>query len=299
MARNEEKAQSMLYRFREAKNAELGIRSTPDRRPRLASECNNLGDAERWRQQVIRDVSRKVSKIQDAGLSDYQVRDLNDEINKLMREKNHWERRILELGGPDYFRIGPKMLDHQGKEVPGNRGYKYFGRARDLPGVRELFEQAAPEAEKRTRGDLYKHVDADYYGYRDEEDGVLLAYEKEQEAALIRRLLGGRKLPITSSEDFGPKSRNRKRKAAAANDDDDDDGGGEPGGGDIERDENGEEGQDEHMEIDGAEGDGDETSSGRPRFVSHFDVPSQKEVEAFLIRRRKREMLDKYTEDDT
>lgn len=34
------------------------------------------------------------------------------------------------------------MLDHEGKEVPGNKGYKYFGAARDLPGVRELFEQA-------------------------------------------------------------------------------------------------------------------------------------------------------------
>lgn len=33
------------------------------------------------------------------------------------------------------------MLDHEGKEVPGNKGYKYFGAARDLPGVRELFEQ--------------------------------------------------------------------------------------------------------------------------------------------------------------
>jgi hypothetical protein len=25
-------------------------------------------------------------------------------------------------------------LDHEGKEVPGNRGYKYFGAAKDLPG---------------------------------------------------------------------------------------------------------------------------------------------------------------------
>ena len=33
------------------------------------------------------------------------------------------------------------MLDHEGKEVPGNRGYRYFGAARDLPGVRELFEK--------------------------------------------------------------------------------------------------------------------------------------------------------------
>lgn len=26
------------------------------------------------------------------------------------------------------------MLDHEGKEVPGNRGYKYFGAAKELPG---------------------------------------------------------------------------------------------------------------------------------------------------------------------
>lgn len=37
-------------------------------------------------------------------------------------------------------KVGPKMLDSEGKEVPGNRGYKYFGAAKDLPGVRELFE---------------------------------------------------------------------------------------------------------------------------------------------------------------
>jgi len=35
-------------------------------------------------------------------LSDYQVRDLNDDINKLMGQKYHWERRIKELGGADY-----------------------------------------------------------------------------------------------------------------------------------------------------------------------------------------------------
>lgn len=28
-----------------------------------------------------------------------------------------------------------------GKEVPGTRGYKYFGRARELPGVKEMFEK--------------------------------------------------------------------------------------------------------------------------------------------------------------
>lgn len=36
---------------------------------------------------------------------------------------------------------------------------------------------------RRTRGDLFKHVDADYYGYRDEDDGILVALEAEQEDA--------------------------------------------------------------------------------------------------------------------
>ena len=33
-----------------------------------------------------------------AGLTDYEVWDLNDEINKLMREKRHWEIQIISLG---------------------------------------------------------------------------------------------------------------------------------------------------------------------------------------------------------
>jgi pre-mRNA-splicing factor ISY1 len=49
--------------------------------------------------------------------------------------------QIHYLFFPPNKKVGPKMLDHEGKEVPGNRGYKYFGAAKDLPGVRELFEK--------------------------------------------------------------------------------------------------------------------------------------------------------------
>jgi pre-mRNA-splicing factor ISY1 len=38
-------------------------------------------------------------------------------------------------------KLGPKLLDKEGREAPGSRGYKYFGAAKDLPGVKELFEQ--------------------------------------------------------------------------------------------------------------------------------------------------------------
>ena len=33
-----------------------------------------------------------------AGLGEYAIRDLNDAINKLIRDKGHWERQIKALG---------------------------------------------------------------------------------------------------------------------------------------------------------------------------------------------------------
>ena len=58
-----------------------------------------------------------------AGLTDYEVRDLNDEIIKLMREKRHWEIQTIALSGANYRR-NVAMLDDDGREVPGTKGYK-------------------------------------------------------------------------------------------------------------------------------------------------------------------------------
>ena len=55
----------MLYRFREAQAAELGLGTRADRRPKMASACKSLRECERWRGEILREISRKVSKIQD------------------------------------------------------------------------------------------------------------------------------------------------------------------------------------------------------------------------------------------
>lgn len=57
----------------------------------------------------------------------------------------------------------------------------YFGAAKDLPGVRELFEQEPPSAPRKTRGELMKDIDADYYGYKDDDDRILLPLEIARE----------------------------------------------------------------------------------------------------------------------
>lgn len=131
---------------------------------------------------MVHEITRKVTEIQNAGLGEHRIRDLNDEINKLFREKAQWERRIVELGGPDYSRAGGRALDADGKELPGSGGYKYFGAARELPGVRELFAEEGRRKKKRTRGQIFQHISPDYFGWRDEEDGVLVREEAAAES---------------------------------------------------------------------------------------------------------------------
>jgi pre-mRNA-splicing factor ISY1 len=61
-----------------------------------------------------------------------------------MRQKHYWEIRIRELGGS----FGEKIKhyhDIEGKELPGMPGYRYYGAAKELPGVRELFSAQAEE----------------------------------------------------------------------------------------------------------------------------------------------------------
>jgi hypothetical protein len=67
-------------------------------------------------------------------------------------------------------------------------GRRYFGAAKQLPGVKELFEKEAPRQLRRTRHQMYAHINADYYGFRDEEDGVLEKVEAEAERAVRQKV---------------------------------------------------------------------------------------------------------------
>eukprot|EP00128_Syssomonas_multiformis_P019050 Colp12_sorted_trinity150504_noHs@30396 len=278
MARNEEKAQSMLYRWRELQNEE--IFGPKKKRPYLASECRDLPEAEKWRQEIIREISKKVSIIQNPGLGEFKIRDLNDEINKLLREKNHWEEQIRLLGGTDYKKFGPKMLDKEGKEVPGMRGYKYFGAAKDLPGVRELFEQAVQVRARKTRGQLYKGIDADYYGYRDDDDGVLLpleqAAEEEARAKAIAKWNAEQLLKKHDPQGYAAEHDEEEDIYAHAR---------EPQ-------------PDEESDDEGRKRRRPAAEEAGMQFVAHVPVPSQQDVEKIVLERKKRELMEKYLSED-
>ncbi|KAK7313099.1 hypothetical protein VNO77_37509 [Canavalia gladiata] len=288
MARNEEKAQSMLNRFIAMKAEEK--KKPKERRPFLASECRDLSEADKWRQQIMREIGRKVAEIQNEGLGEHRLRDLNDEINKLIREKSHWERRIVELGGPNYTKHSAKMTDLDGNIVdvpnPGGRGpgYRYFGAAKKLPGVRELFEKPPELRKRRTRYDIYKRIDASYYGYRDDEDGVLERLEAPAETAMrlaaaeewrrveeIRKearkgVRSGEVVEVTTvarellreeEEDVVEEERERERERR------------------------------ERLE-----------EKERREFVVHVPLPDEKEIERMVLEKKKMDLLSRYVSED-
>lgn len=244
----------MLNRFLAGKQAEA--RGEKQKRPYLATECHDLNEADKWRQQILREIGKKVMEIQNAGLGEHRIRDLNDEINKLIREKGHWERRIVELGGPDYSKTGPKVTDSEGKtlaEATGRGpGYRYFGAAKNLPGVKELFEKDAPRQVRRTRAEMYRQINADYYGFRDEDDGVLVHVEAEAEADM-RRL---------AMEDWDAKEAERQAALASVR-----------GG------------------LEDASSAGDVSAM---QFVAYVPLPDQKEIEAKVLESKKQALLSKY-----
>ena len=64
----------------------------------------------------------------------------------------------------------------------GNIYTSYFVFCLKKIGVRELFEPDMGGPVRKTRGELMRDVDADYYGYRDDDDNMLEPLEAELEA---------------------------------------------------------------------------------------------------------------------
>lgn len=122
-----------------------------------------------------------------------------------------------------------------------------------MPGVRELFEQEPPPPPKKSRGELMREVDASYYGYLDDDDGVLIPLEEKASKEAMKLAM----------EEWKEKLKKGELKTA-----------------------------DEEDEMEFTSVNDDELLA--PRFVSHVSVPSQKDIEDALLRKKKKELLEKY-----
>lgn len=172
----DEKAVSMFNKWWSMRRA-LHCRDA-DEPPPVIEECNSLKECHRWRQTVMKEIGDKVTEIQNAGMGDYKIRVLNDEINKLLIHKRMWEARIRQLGGPDLQKHETRFYDTEGLELPGSGGYLYFGSAKDLPGVRQLFFNHAPVAPEKNKEQIYKQLDDEYFGRQELDEQIILKCKK-------------------------------------------------------------------------------------------------------------------------
>ena len=133
-----------------------------------------------------------------------------------------------------------------------DRGYKYYGAAKKLPGVREHLRRAPPEKAKRTRGEIFKTIDAAYYGYGDDDDGVLAELEAKAEPALQATLAAeweeAKRQRHEADPDAAAAEAAAEAEAAAAGDDEEE-------------------------------------------FVAHVEVPDQEAIQRAVLARRKNELL--------
>jgi len=192
MARDSEKALSLFNRWTNFKNQTGAFsKSNITDHHGFSENCDSLQDAESYRRKLLQEITTKISQISQSGLGEFRIRELNDEINKMMNKKRHWEMRINDLGGKTDYRKEKSAVDVEGKELPNNRGYKYYGAAKELPGIRELFndnklhESDEYQRKRKSRSELLKSISIDYYGYRDDDDEALQQEESQQEKTLI------------------------------------------------------------------------------------------------------------------
>jgi len=248
------------------------------KRPKIASEVDTVKECEHWRSEILRGVSKKIAEIQNAALGEHRIRDLNDEINKDLREKSYWEDRIKELGGTDHKAKAPKDTEMYGAELAAHSGYKYFGAAKDLPGVRELFEkEEVPEAPRKTRKQLFKNIQPDYYGWRDEDDPMLLLAEQETEHRLIADELAkwnaANAAKVQAADAEGQKAKEAAEK--------------EP-----------KQPSSEKVEVEPAKAkkrEREEEAATKTEFKSYVDLPSMQEIQQLILQKKKQALMAHYT----
>lgn len=193
MARNQEKAHGMFNKWTSLREGRL-TNKPKSRYIGRPSDCNDLHEAEQNRRELMHRMHGKVEEIQNAGLGEHIIRELNDSINDMLRNKRRWEKRIIELGGPNYIRLAPKVFDADGRELPGDGGYKYFGAARNLPIVQRLFRKRKRGESRRSKAEIMKKIKPNYFSLGGREDDALLRSEAACEASATARREAGLEL---------------------------------------------------------------------------------------------------------
>lgn len=171
------------------------LETNPQLRPRNVQRVKSLPQAEKWRSIILGEISSKLTEINDPSVNNLRIQELNDDLNKLVKDKRTWEYRIKELGGNDYLRS--KDITSTGL---CSEGIWYFGRAKLLVNKKNVDLNTTTnttKVEQRLKGkplkqelsimtSRRKRLDDQYYGKMETKE--LLEYEqnRSKELAIAR-----------------------------------------------------------------------------------------------------------------
>lgn len=164
---------------------EAGLKRNPnDTTPLIPESCDRIPIAEQARKELLKELSRKITKIQDPTLEESSIRALNDELNEMTKRKFAWDRRIHELGGIQ--RRSVQIADRMGLEAPNIHEHFYFGRAKELPEYKEsqAVHREDPKVLTLEKIQLQSRIDEGYYGGVEGEDDPLIGPELAAEDKL-------------------------------------------------------------------------------------------------------------------
>lgn len=155
----------------------------PPKRPRT-DKVLSVDDALKYRKEVLSQISVNIARIQDILLTEQQIRDLNDILNNQFKEKWRWEKRLLELNGPDFTKSSIKGYSDTSFVVNKHR---YFGRAKELPDVVKLLEEAAIERNNiQSSNDIKKNMKK--FNEKKHWDDKLYLFKKEEATKLLNNI---------------------------------------------------------------------------------------------------------------
>lgn len=179
MARNVEKSNSMLNRWRDQTRSDASGSSGV--RPYNPKRVTNLREAESWRRTVAKEIDMAVRVIENPGMDDDSLKAKNDEINDLVKTLYRWEKQIMSLGGA--------VVGARGKRGVGGAAsakdaatYVWYGQAathplaiaeREAARARQAKSKALRDRASKRRRRMDELVDLEpspsYYGFEDEE----------------------------------------------------------------------------------------------------------------------------------
>ncbi|CAI1517418.1 hypothetical protein SEUBUCD646_0J02400 [Saccharomyces eubayanus] len=153
MSRNVDKANSVLVRFQEQQaESSTGYKDySRYKRPKNVSKIKSIKEANEWKRQVSKEIQQKSTRIYDPSLNEVQITELNDELNDLFKEWKRWQwhidHKLLEKRTKRKTLEDSHLLTNAGKIIHGKR---YFGRALELPEVKEWVKQQETQKQNHT-----------------------------------------------------------------------------------------------------------------------------------------------------